>query len=305
MSDNEDVPVSHEDPQSLRRDIARARERMADPTEARAYESDVSARLKANAAERIDDVKAAVSDAAASVASGLTDVRHAAGDAAAGATKNLKSGARDVSKTTKDNLSDAAASLDDAASGAKSSLAEKVSSVKSGLAETVSSVKGGLAETASSVKSIAETASNVKDNIAETASNVKDNLAETASNVKDTIAETASSVKANLEETTSSVKSSLSDLGDNAHEKLETTRSFTLGAKTLLEKNPLGLALGSLAVGFLIGLTIPVSDLERENIGPLGERVGRKAKNSASEVVTQGTAAVSAVVTEALRSSRT
>lgn len=38
---------------------------------------------------------------------------------------------------------------------------------------------------------------------------------------------------------------------------------------SMSENNPLGLAIGALAVGFLAGLAAPVSELERRTLGPI------------------------------------
>jgi hypothetical protein len=50
-------------------------------------------------------------------------------------------------------------------------------------------------------------------------------------------------------------------------------------------RNPLGLAIGSVAVGFLFGLMFPVSDIERDRIGPIGEQMAENAKSAASNAV--------------------
>lgn len=47
--------------------------------------------------------------------------------------------------------------------------------------------------------------------------------------------------------------------------------------------NPLGLAIGSIAVGFLVGLWLPVSALERERIGAVGERMTGLEKSAATD----------------------
>jgi hypothetical protein len=67
-------------------------------------------------------------------------------------------------------------------------------------------------------------------------------------------------------------------------------------------QNPLGIAIGSLAVGFLVGLCLPVSTLERERVGRLGERMTAQAKSAASDALEQGKAAVTQAIGDALSS---
>ncbi len=54
------------------------------------------------------------------------------------------------------------------------------------------------------------------------------------------------------------------------------------------EKNPLGLAIGALAVGFLAGLAAPVSELERRTVGPLRDDLIERAKSAGSDAIEHG-----------------
>jgi ElaB/YqjD/DUF883 family membrane-anchored ribosome-binding protein len=63
-------------------------------------------------------------------------------------------------------------------------------------------------------------------------------------------------------------------------------------AVSAVAENPLGIALGALAVGFLVGLALPVSDLERERVGPVADVVVERAKKAANEAVEAGQAVV-------------
>ena len=54
------------------------------------------------------------------------------------------------------------------------------------------------------------------------------------------------------------------------------------------QENPLGLAVGSLAVGFLAGMLIPSSKVEDEKIGPMADQVKEKAKETGQEAVERG-----------------
>jgi ElaB/YqjD/DUF883 family membrane-anchored ribosome-binding protein len=51
------------------------------------------------------------------------------------------------------------------------------------------------------------------------------------------------------------------------------------------QENPLGLALGAVAVGFVAGLLIPSRRAEDEKLGPMADQVKDQAKDTALEVV--------------------
>jgi ElaB/YqjD/DUF883 family membrane-anchored ribosome-binding protein len=70
-------------------------------------------------------------------------------------------------------------------------------------------------------------------------------------------------------------------------------------AKGIMQDNPLGLAIGSIAVGLLLGSLLPVSTIERKQIGPIGEKLTDGAKAAASDLVDQGKAAVTQAVSDA------
>ncbi len=74
---------------------------------------------------------------------------------------------------------------------------------------------------------------------------------------------------------------------------------------TIASNNPLGLAIGSVAAGFLIGLCLPVSDIERDRVGRIGERMTEQAKSAAADAVEQGKAAVTQVIGDAISANGT
>jgi ElaB/YqjD/DUF883 family membrane-anchored ribosome-binding protein len=59
-------------------------------------------------------------------------------------------------------------------------------------------------------------------------------------------------------------------------------------AKGMAQENPLGLAIGALAVGFVGGLLIPSTRVEEEKIGPMAEQVKDKAKETGQEAMERG-----------------
>jgi gas vesicle protein len=59
-------------------------------------------------------------------------------------------------------------------------------------------------------------------------------------------------------------------------------------AKSVAEENPLGLAVGAVAVGFLAGMLIPSTRVEDERLGPVADDVKERAKETGQEALERG-----------------
>jgi hypothetical protein len=59
-------------------------------------------------------------------------------------------------------------------------------------------------------------------------------------------------------------------------------------AAGLAKENPLGLAIGAVAVGFVAGMVIPGTRIENERIGPMADQVKEKAKETGQEAMERG-----------------
>ena len=59
-------------------------------------------------------------------------------------------------------------------------------------------------------------------------------------------------------------------------------------AKSVAEENPLGLAVGAVAVGFLAGMLIPSTRVEDEKLGPVADDVKDRAKETGQEALERG-----------------
>lgn len=56
----------------------------------------------------------------------------------------------------------------------------------------------------------------------------------------------------------------------------------------IAQENPLGLAVGAAAVGFLAGMLIPSSRVEDEKLGPMADQVKEQAKQTGQEALEHG-----------------
>lgn len=84
-----------------------------------------------------------------------------------------------------------------------------------------------------------------------------------------------------------SVKDRLSHLAGRADEMTPDGEQIKQGAKRgvgVAQENPLGLALGAVAVGFLVGMAVPASRAEREKLGPVADQVALAGDEARSEL---------------------
>jgi hypothetical protein len=59
-------------------------------------------------------------------------------------------------------------------------------------------------------------------------------------------------------------------------------------AAGIAQENPIGLALGSLAVGFVAGMLVPLTRAEDEKIGPMADEVKARVKETGQEALERG-----------------
>ena len=128
-----------------------------------------------------------------------------------------------------------------------------------------------------------------------------------------------SDIRAEIEETRSRVGDEVDALsyktdvsarvGDYVDEKKQAVKDKVTGAKDAVtgtasraipsgekvgrvkdtaERNPLGLAVGAAAVGFVAGLVLPATRVENERMGEMSDRLVEAAKETAGDAVERG-----------------
>jgi gas vesicle protein len=75
--------------------------------------------------------------------------------------------------------------------------------------------------------------------------------------------------------------------GDGAPDADEVKQKARQGAR-VAQENPLGIAVGAVALGLLAGLLIPVTDKEHEKLGPMADQVKDQAKQTGQEALERG-----------------
>jgi hypothetical protein len=94
-----------------------------------------------------------------------------------------------------------------------------------------------------------------------------------------------------VEEKKVAVKSKLTGAKETVTAPVPDRRAIKRGVthvRDTAESNPFGLAIGGLAVGFLVGTLLPQTRVENERMGEMSDRVIDAAKDTAGEAVERG-----------------
>ena len=113
---------------------------------------------------------------------------------------------------------------------------------------------------------------------------VKSRAKENLQDKRDSAKESILGVKDKIVGAGGSVTSGVSDRAPDSAQVKQTARQ----AKSVAQENPLGLAIGAVAVGFLAGMLIPSTRVEDEKIGPIADDVKEKVKETGQEALEHG-----------------
>jgi len=119
---------------------------------------------------------------------------------------------------------------------------------------------------------------------ADVPSRAKDAVSEKVENVKSKVSDTATRAKEAVTGTTSQVGDRVAEATPSSGQVRQQARR-TAG---LAKENPLGLAIGAAAVGFLAGLAVPSTRVEDEKLGPVADQVKDKVKETGQEALDRG-----------------
>jgi hypothetical protein len=126
---------------------------------------------------------------------------------------------------------------------------------------------------------------------ADVKSRAKESLQEKRDSAKESVMGATQTVKEKLV----GAKDSVSDTAGGATARAgemtpdrEQVKHQARRAKGLAQENPLGLAIGSIAVGFIAGLLVPATRVEDEKLGEMSDQVIDKAKQTGQEAFEHG-----------------
>jgi hypothetical protein len=98
-------------------------------------------------------------------------------------------------------------------------------------------------------------------------------------------------VKSRVSETASRAKEAVVGATDRAGDATPSkgeVKQAGRRAAGLAKENPLGLAIGAAAIGFLAGLAVPSTRVEDEKLGPVADQVKDKVKETGQEALDRG-----------------
>ncbi|MFL5897526.1 MAG: DUF3618 domain-containing protein [Solirubrobacterales bacterium] len=144
-------------------------------------------------------------------------------------------------------------------------------------------------------------------------SQIRQEIEETRAEMGDTV--DALAYKADVK---TRVKESISDKRERLVEQIQGTKGkvgeaapdpeqVKEGAREVVgvaEENPIGLAIGGLAAGFLLGMLLPSSKIEDERVGPIADQVKETAAETAGEAVDRGRGVATQVVEQAVEGAK-
>jgi ElaB/YqjD/DUF883 family membrane-anchored ribosome-binding protein len=104
--------------------------------------------------------------------------------------------------------------------------------------------------------------------------------ADVPARAKESITEKAQRVKSKITGTRSQVSNAAPDA-----RQVKQVGSKAVG---IVEENPLGLAIGAAAVGFLAGMVIPSSHVENERLGPMADQLKQQLTQTGQEALEHG-----------------
>jgi ElaB/YqjD/DUF883 family membrane-anchored ribosome-binding protein len=146
--------------------------------------------------------------------------------------------------------------------------------------QDIEDTRAEMSETVEAIGYKADVPSRAKDKVSETVDNVKNKVSGTATRAKEPMVGTASRAGDAVSERTSRVGEVTPSSGE--------VKQQAKRAVGLAQENPLGLAVGAVALGFLAGLAVPSTRMETQRLGPVADQVKDKVKETGQEALDRG-----------------
>ena len=146
--------------------------------------------------------------------------------------------------------------------------------------EDIEQTRAEMSEAVEAVGDKADVPSRAKDKVSETMDSVKNKVSGTATRAKEAVVGTASRAGNTMSDTTSRVGDATPSGGQ--------VKQQAKRAAGLAQENPLGLAVGAAALGFLAGLAVPSTRVENERLGPVADQVKDTVKETGQEALDRG-----------------
>jgi hypothetical protein len=128
-------------------------------------------------------------------------------------------------------------------------------------------------------------------------STIRREIEQTRDEMGDTIdalgykADVKTRAKENVQGKVDTVKEKITGVGESisgATPDTDQMKGQARKAAGIAQENPLGLAIGSVAMGFLAGMLIPESRIEHEKLGPMADEVKQQVRETGQEALEHG-----------------
>jgi Protein of unknown function (DUF3618) len=146
--------------------------------------------------------------------------------------------------------------------------------------QEIEDTRAEMSETVEAVGYKADVPSRAKDAVSDKVENMKSKVSDTATRAKEAVVGTASKAG----DSVSGAASRVGDATPSGGEVKQKTRQVA----GLARENPLGLAIGAVAVGLLAGLAVPSTRVEDEKLGPVADQVKDRVKETGQEALDRG-----------------
>jgi Protein of unknown function (DUF3618) len=115
--------------------------------------------------------------------------------------------------------------------------------------------------------------------------------ADVPSRAKEAVSDKVENMKSKVSDTATRAKEAVTGATDRAGDATPSrgeVKQAGRRAAGIARENPLGLAIGAAAVGFLAGLAVPSTRVEDEKLGPVADQVKDRVKETSQEALDRG-----------------
>ena len=134
----------------------------------------------------------------------------------------------------------------------------------------------------------ADVKSRAKENVQGKVDAVTGRVTSVKEKIVGTATQTGHGAKDQFGQTVGGAKSTIGDAQSSLGEGVDTAKQNVRQAASVAQENPIGLALGSIAIGVLAGMLIPSTRMENEKIGPMADQLKEQAMEAGQDVMQHG-----------------
>jgi Protein of unknown function (DUF3618) len=146
--------------------------------------------------------------------------------------------------------------------------------------EEIEQTRAEMTETVEAIGYKADVPSRAKEKVSEKMDAARSKVSEAASRAKEAVAGSTASAG----DTAGGAASRVREATPSGEQVKQQARR----AAGLAQENPLGLAIGAAAIGFLAGLAIPSTRVEDQRLGPVADEVKERVKETGQEALERG-----------------